>query len=116
MLAVYITPSWGNRGLSAAGGERILRRKAPQNDRRKQLLITEHGDSLKLVYITPSRGTGGNQPPGKSGSFVALRLLRMTEEVIGAQDDRGSFARCTLRAVDDRFYDRCYVNRVIFNS
>ena len=50
-----------NRGQSAAGEERILRRVAPKND-------------------------------------------------------RGSFARCTLRAVDDRLYDRCYVNHVIFNS
>ena len=68
------------------------------------------------VYITPSWGTGGYQLPGENGSFVALRLLRMTEKIITAQDDRGSFARCTLRAVDDRLCDRCYVNHVIFNS
>ena len=69
-----------------------------------------------MVYITPIWGIGGYQLPGENGFFVALRLLRMTEEIITAQDDRGSFARCILRAVDDRLYDRCYVNRVIFNS
>ena len=92
------------------------------------------------VYITPKRGTRdildpflpvdhivrglhnaglgnrGLSAAGENGSFGALRLLRMTEEIITAQDDRGSFVRCTLRAVDDRFYDRCYVNHVIFNS
>ena len=41
-------------GAISRRGERILRRVAPQDDRRKQLLITEHGDSLKLIYITPN--------------------------------------------------------------
>ena len=59
-----------------------------------------------LVNITPSRG--GQEAISHRGE----RILRRK----APQDDRGNFARCTLRAIDDRLYDRCYVDHVIFNS